>query len=203
MSEDKKEGISDKKISRRSMLKWTGAIATTAVVGLGVGFEASNLLKPAAPAVTMTTATATATGSATTTAAPTGLTDFGEQVYLTQWKEEGILQAFVKNGRITRTEPYLNFPSFQNNLGERYRVYDPKRLQYPMKRNGWAPGGKSPITNRGKGDFVRITWEEAYTSITSELKRIINTYGASAILVGTHGAHSDSWMFHNRWYIPA
>ncbi len=45
----------------------------------------------------------------------------------------------------------------------RQKMYAADRLKYPMKRVG----------TRGDGEFVRITWEEAYSTIASELKRIV------------------------------
>jgi len=193
LSEKKKEEIADTKISRRSMLKWTGALAAAAVVGVGIGFEANNLLQPASltgPGVTTTATATTSTGVATTAA--------GEQVFYNLPKEYYALKVFVKDGRITRTQSATGEPFYVFQLAERYRVYAPDRIKYPMKRVGWAPGGKSSIANRGKGEFVRITWDEAFDSATQELKRIQSTYGPSAFLYAP-GEHSNSWMFHNRY----
>jgi len=63
----------------------------------------------------------------------------------------------------------------------RMKLYSPDRPRYPMKRVGYVPGGKSDISNRGKGEFVRISWEEAYSIITSEMQRIKAKYGNSGI----------------------
>ena len=55
---------------------------------------------------------------------------------------------------------------------------------------------KSSIENRGKGEFVRISWDEALDILISELKRIKETYGNSAIftIASGHGnmAHLSS-----------
>ena len=171
------------------MLKWTGALAAAAVVGGVVGFQASQLMKPVAPAGPEVTTT-TVTGTATTAA--------GEQVFFNLWKEYGALKVFVKDGRITRMQTFTGEPTAVFHHAERYRTYSPDRLKYPMKRVGWEPGGKSSIANRGKGEFVRITWDEAYDLATRELKRIQQNYGPSAFLYAP-GEHSNSWMFHNRY----
>ena len=69
-----------------------------------------------------------------------------------------------------------------------------------MKRVGWAPGGKSDTSNRGKGEFVRITWQEALDSTAAEIQRINSTYGPGAIFhkAGGHQwkntLHQASWM---------
>lgn len=55
----------------------------------------------------------------------------------------------------------------------RQRVYNVDRLKYPMKRIG----------KRGEGKFERITWEQAFDTIASELKRIKEKYGNEAIYI--------------------
>lgn len=52
------------------------------------------------------------------------------------------------------------------------RIYDPKRLQYPLKRIG----------PKGEGKFEPISWEEATDTITSHWKELIATHGAESIL---------------------
>jgi anaerobic dimethyl sulfoxide reductase subunit A len=59
----------------------------------------------------------------------------------------------------------------------RQRVYAPDRIQYPLRRVG----------PRGKGEFERISWDEALNLVASELRRVRETYGPSAILVKTGG----------------
>ncbi|WP_429945861.1 DmsA/YnfE/YnfF family dimethyl sulfoxide reductase [Bibersteinia trehalosi] len=64
----------------------------------------------------------------------------------------------------------------------RRRVYNPDRLKYPMKRVG----------KRGEGKFKRISWDEAFEEIASNLKRIIAQYGNESLYLpfttGTIGA---------------
>jgi anaerobic selenocysteine-containing dehydrogenase len=74
------------------------------------------------------------------------------------------------------------------------RIYDPKRLSYPLKRTG----------RKGEGKFERITWEEAIDTITSHWKKLIASEGAESILpysfygnmgrIGTEGM--DRRFFH-------
>ncbi len=52
------------------------------------------------------------------------------------------------------------------------RIYDEKRLQYPLKRSG----------AKGEGAFTRITWDEAISTITSRWKLLIQTDGPESIL---------------------
>ena len=53
----------------------------------------------------------------------------------------------------------------------RQHVYNPDRLKKPMKRVG----------KRGEGKFVEISWDEAFTIIADNLKRIIAKYGNHAV----------------------
>ncbi|HHC4813372.1 dimethylsulfoxide reductase subunit A [Klebsiella michiganensis] len=53
----------------------------------------------------------------------------------------------------------------------RRRVYNPDRLKYPMKRVG----------KRGEGKFEKISWEEAFDTIASNMQRLIKEYGNESI----------------------
>lgn len=50
----------------------------------------------------------------------------------------------------------------------------PERILYPLKR---APG-----TKRGEGKFVRISWDEALTTITDKMKECRDKYGKYSII---------------------
>jgi anaerobic selenocysteine-containing dehydrogenase len=52
------------------------------------------------------------------------------------------------------------------------RIYDEKRLTYPMKRTG----------PKGAGQFERISWAEAINTITTRWKQLIDTEGPESIL---------------------
>lgn len=55
----------------------------------------------------------------------------------------------------------------------RRRMNHPDRLKYPMKRVG----------KRGEGKFERISWDEAFDIIGTNMRRIIKDYGNDAIHV--------------------
>jgi len=137
---------------------------------------------------------------------------------LGDWSGGVPVSVHVKDGRIIRIRPMLfqegeakpwnikvgnrvfsplkktTPPPFD--LAQRRRVYNPKRVLHPLKRVGFELGGKSSIENRGKGEFVRVSWDEALDILISELKRIKETYGNSAIftIASGHGnmAHLSS-----------
>ena len=91
------------------------------------------------------------------------------------------LRVTVDNDRIVQVQPEL--PTDESVFGEhtirpclrgrsnKFRVYNPDRLKYPMKRVG----------KRGEGKFKRISWEEATQTIADEIARIRSKYGSDAI----------------------
>lgn len=90
------------------------------------------------------------------------------------------LKIYSQDGVLTRVESdsegddrFGNHQSRACLRGRAYKrkVYAPDRLKVPMKRVG----------KRGEGKFVEITWDEAYSTIAKELKRIIDTYGNESI----------------------
>src|SRR4249919_1804143 len=74
------------------------------------------------------------------------------------------------------------------------REYSPNRLQYPQKRVG----------AKGAGKFERISWEEAFDTISKKLAAISKEFGPESILpysyAGTmgllNGAGMDRRFFH-------
>ena len=121
----------------------------------------------------------------------------------------------VKNGRIVRIKPFYYDAKYKPeefnpwkleargkvfkvplktmippfSLAYKKRVYSPNRIEYPLQRVDFDPGGERHPENRGKSKFKRITWDEATDIIAGEIKRIVEKYGPYAILaqVGNHG----------------
>jgi anaerobic dimethyl sulfoxide reductase subunit A len=81
-----------------------------------------------------------------------------------------LLIAHIRDGVITRLDTddrpdTLIAPQLRACVrGRAYlrRQYHPDRLQYPLKRVG----------KRGEGKFERISWDEALTTVASEMRRI-------------------------------
>jgi len=94
------------------------------------------------------------------------------------------LKIHVKDGEIIRIETDDEFRACQRGRAYRQRVYAPDRLKYPMKRVG----------ERGKGKFERISWEEALDTVSSEIKRIKDKFGPSAL--ATIGSGGDITQLH-------
>ena len=56
-------------------------------------------------------------------------------------------------------------------------VYSPDRLLYPMKRVDFDPNGARNPQNRGKSGYVRISWDEALSIVSDEIKRQKREHG--------------------------
>lgn len=82
-----------------------------------------------------------------------------------------------QEGKIVKIEGDPNHPVTKGAICNKvrhmtHRIYDPKRLQYPLKRVG----------AKGEGTFERITWEEAIATIHSRWTTLIKNEGPESIL---------------------
>ncbi|WP_219836239.1 molybdopterin-dependent oxidoreductase [Paenibacillus sp. R14(2021)] len=82
-----------------------------------------------------------------------------------------------ENGVIVRIEGDPSHPVTQGAICNKVRnmnarIYDEKRLKYPLKRTG----------PKGSGEFQRISWEEAINAIAAQWKSLIAEEGAESIL---------------------
>ncbi|MEC1772039.1 molybdopterin-containing oxidoreductase family protein [Schinkia azotoformans] len=82
-----------------------------------------------------------------------------------------------RDGKIIKVEGDPNHPVTKGNICNKVRnvaerLYDEKRLQYPLKRIG----------KKGEGKFERISWNEAIQTITSQWKQLIETEGPESII---------------------
>ena len=142
-----------------------------------------------------------------------------EKVY-SNLTNSGPVSVYVKDGKIVRVRPLVvaedDYKPWTIEAGgkkyspwkkatlspyihaERRRIYSDERIKYPMKRvdfdpNG-APGSTGPggrnAQNRGKSRYERISWDEASNIVASELTRVKETYGGSAISGITSSHHN-------------
>ncbi len=94
------------------------------------------------------------------------------------------LRLHVKSGKIVRVEGDDTVESEQLRACLRCRalrkeVHHPDRLKYPLKRVG----------PKGKGEFERISWDEAYETIIEKLTYVRETYGNSNIFFSSGGGY--------------
>ena len=134
-----------------------------------------------------------------------------EKIY-TNGTVGGPVLVHVKDGRITRIRPLIldesDAPSWTIEArGQRFtpqrkaaiapfttadrnRIYSENRTKYPMIRTDFNPEDKRRTENRGKSSYRRISWDEALDIVSSEIKRVQDTYGKEAI-TGTRSSHHN------------
>ena len=64
---------------------------------------------------------------------------------------------------------------------QRMQVFGADRLKYPMKRKNWSPDAPHGEL-RGKDEWERISWDEAFKYVADELKKAYETYGPRSVL---------------------
>ncbi len=88
----------------------------------------------------------------------------------------------VEDGRIVRVEPDNTGDDTLGNQtvkacvrgrSIKHRIYHKDRLKTPLKRVG----------KRGEAKFEEISWDEAYKTIATELRRIIDKHGNEAVYI--------------------
>ncbi len=116
-----------------------------------------------------------------------------------------LLRAYVKNGVITRIGPSYGYGKAKDLYGitasSRWeprlcnkglvlnrRIYGPRRVKYPMVREGflkWVKAGfprgqngkpSKKYFQRGKESFVRVSWDEVFDISAKTLSNIAKTY---------------------------
>lgn len=104
----------------------------------------------------------------------------------------GILLAEVKDGKLVKTTNALP-QTVENHLQQTgpSQVHTRARIKYPMVRKGYLANPSNPQGIRGKDDYVRVSWEEAYKLVNEQHSRIRKTYGAEGIFAGSYGWHSS------------
>lgn len=88
------------------------------------------------------------------------------------------LNVHVRDGKVVKTSrAEYNESCYtricQRGLSHVHRIYDPGRLQYPMRR---VEG-----TDRGAGEWERISWDEALQEIADKIKDVQKQYGEQAM----------------------
>jgi anaerobic dimethyl sulfoxide reductase subunit A len=168
------KALNDTVLSRRTFLKWSGALGGTAVLAgaLDFGFRQANEAQPG-------------------TQAPV---EAGEWITAACWHNCGghrcVLKAQVVNGVVQRVKSDDTQPDSMESPQQRacargrsqqHQVFGIDRLKYPMKRKNWEPGGGKKEL-RGRDEWVRISWDEALDLVAAEIKRIRTQYGNEAIM---------------------
>jgi nitrate reductase alpha subunit len=134
-----------------------------------------------------------------------------------------LLRAYVKNGIITRIGPSYGYGKAEDVYGNKAsarweprlcqkglalnrRIYGPRRVKYPMVRQGfkkWVEAGfprgadgKLPqkYFQRGKENFIRVSWDEVFDIAARALINIATTYSGreGALLLEKQGTYDPA-----------
>jgi anaerobic selenocysteine-containing dehydrogenase len=98
---------------------------------------------------------------------------YDPQKDMNPWKIEARGKTFEPSMK-TLIPPY--------SIAYKKRVYSPARIRYPMMRVDFDPNGKRNPQNRGISKYKRISWDQALDIIASEMNRIKEKYGPTALL---------------------
>ncbi|MGO1617413.1 MAG: molybdopterin guanine dinucleotide-containing S/N-oxide reductase [Oceanisphaera sp.] len=104
----------------------------------------------------------------------------------------GVLLAEVKDGKLVSTTNALP-QTVVNHLQSTgpSQVHTKARIKHPMVRKGYLANPENPQGVRGKDEYVRVSWEQAYQLAHEQHLRIREQYGAEAIFAGSYGWHSS------------
>jgi biotin/methionine sulfoxide reductase len=69
------------------------------------------------------------------------------------------------------------------------------RVQHPAMRRGWLENGPGPAADRGRDEFVEVSWSEAIAAVASELDRVLVRHGNESIFGGSYG-WASAGIFH-------
>jgi trimethylamine-N-oxide reductase (cytochrome c) len=92
----------------------------------------------------------------------------------------GVMRAKVENGRFVSATPFERdpFPATAMVESTPSLVHSKSRIRYPMVRRGFLENGpEGDRTERGNGDFVRVSWDEALDLVARELTRVKEAFG--------------------------
>lgn len=113
--------------------------------------------------------------------------------------------ATVKDGELVQVRPDPEHPISQGfacpkGIAMVGIVNDPERILYPLRRKAGTPPGPA-----ARGDFERVSWDEALSDIAARLRLARATYGSSSIgcYVGNPAYYSYSITIWAREFIAA
>ncbi|SDF36042.1 biotin/methionine sulfoxide reductase [Lentzea fradiae] len=109
----------------------------------------------------------------------------------THW---GSFVAVVDSDRLVRIEPAPGDPAPSPiGPGMVTAAEDSARILRPAVRKGWLDG-RPPA--RGADSFVEVSWDEAITLVSDELRRVRSRHGDSAVFGGSYGWASAGRFHH-------
>ena len=109
----------------------------------------------------------------------------------------GAFEVEVSDEKIIATRPFSNDPC-PSQIPEAIpaAVHHRTRVARPSIRKGWL--NKSKGSERGSDEFVELPWDEALDIAASELQRVREKHGNSAIFGGSYGWASAGRFHHSQ-----
>lgn len=167
------KALNDTVLSRRTFLKWSGALGGTAALAGGLNYG----LKATSSFVEEPKTTSSGNGKWIPAAC---WHNCGGRCPNYVLVEDGVVIRQKTDDRAGDTPDFPQQRGCARGRSQRHQVFGADRLKYPMKRKNWAPGGGKKEL-RGRDEWVRISWDEALDIVASELKRIKEKYGNRGI----------------------
>jgi biotin/methionine sulfoxide reductase len=98
-----------------------------------------------------------------------------------------------------RVLPHPGDPDPSRLLGNIPAALDHRaRIAAPMIRRGWLERGPGADRNRGRQDFVQLSWTEALDLAAAELRRIYAEHGGRSVFGGSYGWASAGRFHHTQ-----
>ena len=105
-------------------------------------------------------------------------------------------KVMVKDGMVVRQKTddshedswnHIQQRACQRGRAQQQQCFGADRLKYPMKRKNWEPGGGEGTHGelRGRDEWVRISWDEAFELVASEIHRVLTTFGPATCMART------------------
>ena len=113
----------------------------------------------------------------------------------THW---GTYEVELKNGRVARLKPFSE-DGDPSPIGPPIAdlLDHPTRIMRPAIRRGWLEDGPGPAGGkRGSDPYIEVSWDEAERLVATELDRVRQSYGNSAIYAGSYGWASAGRFHH-------
>jgi len=160
--------LDDIVLTRRTFLKWSGALGGSAALGGGLKFGLHAIEeRQEAKSEWITAACWHNCG--------------GQRCVLKAEVLDGVVQKVKTDDTHPDSMETPQIRGCARGRSQQHHIFGVDRLKYPMKRANWEPGGGKKEL-RGQDEWVRISWDEALDIFASEINRIKDKYGNESIL---------------------
>jgi anaerobic dimethyl sulfoxide reductase subunit A len=209
------EKLTKDSFTRRDFLKGS-AVATATIAGLSLAGCQGNQVSETEGSTRETMATEPSMEEETGTG-HTPIADpeeGGTWIAAACWHNCGgrcVNKVLVKDGAVIRQktddthEDSYEYPQQRGCVrgkAQQQQCFGADRLKYPMKRKNWQPGGGENAHGelRGKDEWERISWDEAFRLVAEETMRVRDKYGMESIINFAAAASTSTMLKYNGGY---